>query len=144
MRIERRIQRQRAVTVVLESMAFRSSWRQRQQQIDPVECLNRRLLVDAEDNSMLRRVEIETDDICRLRLKVGICRAHVAFQPMRLQASVAPRPGDDGVLHAEFAAQRSRGPMRRAVRRSPTRPSENARLQCEVSAPWASRGGASH
>ena len=82
-------------------MAFRSPWRQRQHRIDPVERLNRRLLVDAEDDGVLRRVEIEADHVRRFRLEVGIRRAQVALQPMRLQAGVAPRPGGR-CLHAEL------------------------------------------
>ena len=86
---------------------------------------------------MLRRVEIETDDVRRLRLEVGIRRAHVALQPMRLQARVAPRPGDDGVL------QPSDGPTIAWTNASPRAAGPAAsRQECglatRASAPWAS------
>ena len=59
LRIERRVQRQRAVPVVLEPVAFSASGRERQQRINPVERLDRRLLVNAEDDGVLRRIELE-------------------------------------------------------------------------------------
>jgi hypothetical protein len=47
-RVERRIERQRPVSVVLEAVPFGASWRQRQDRVQPIEGLNRRLLVDTE------------------------------------------------------------------------------------------------
>src|ERR1035437_1025249 len=48
-RIQSRIQRQRAVAAVLESMPLDSAWRQRQNRIETVESLNGGLFVHAED-----------------------------------------------------------------------------------------------
>jgi hypothetical protein len=110
-------------------MAFGPPRRQRQQRIEPVQGLNRRLFVDAEHHRVLRGIEIETNHVRRLGLELGIRRAHVALQAMRLQASGAPRFGDDGVLHPKPARQRSRRPVCGPVWRRATRPRENAGLE---------------
>ena len=49
--IQRGEERQRAVPVILESVSLGASGRQRQHGIEPVERLNRRLLVDAKPTS---------------------------------------------------------------------------------------------
>lgn len=78
---------------------------------------------------MVRGIQVEPDHVGRLRLEVRVCRAHVAFQAVWLQTRVAPGAGHDGVLHAELASQRARGPVRRAVRRRAPCPRQDARLQ---------------
>jgi hypothetical protein len=47
-RVEGRIQRARAVAVILEPVSFGPARRQREQEVDPIERLNRGLLVDTE------------------------------------------------------------------------------------------------
>ena len=78
---------------VLEPMAFGPPRRQQQPRVDPVEHLNRRFLIDAEDHGVLRWVEIEADHVGRLGFEVRIHRAHVALEAMGLQAGVVPRAG---------------------------------------------------
>jgi len=48
---------------------------------------------------------------------------------MGLQPGMLPGAGNNGVLHTQFPAERSRGPMRRTVRRRTPRPRHDARLQ---------------
>ena len=88
---------------VLEPMAFGPPRRQRQPRVDPVERLNRRFLIDAEDHGVLRWVEIEADHVGRLGFEVRIRRAHVALEAMGLQAGVVPRAGDDRVGNTYIA-----------------------------------------
>src|SRR5215468_11666816 len=57
------VEGQRAMTVILKSMSFRSSRRQRQHRIESIQRLNRSFFVHAEHRRMLPWVEIETDDI---------------------------------------------------------------------------------
>jgi hypothetical protein len=52
LRVERGIQRQRPVTVVLEPVPLRAARRQRQDRILAIERLNRRLLINTEDRCM--------------------------------------------------------------------------------------------
>src|SRR6266699_3505777 len=54
--IERRIQGQCAVPVVLEPMPFRAAGGERQDRINPVETLNRRFLIDAEELRLPRLI----------------------------------------------------------------------------------------
>ena len=127
--VERGIQRERPVSVVLEAVPFGAPWRQRQDRVEPIERLNRRLFVDAEHHGVLGRIEVQADNIRGLRLELGIGRPHVPFEPMRLQPGMSPRSGDNRVLHAQLAPERPRRPMRRAVRRRAARPRHDARFQ---------------
>jgi len=54
---------------------------ERQDRINPVERLNRRFLIDAEDDGALRRIEVEPDHVRGFRLEVGIGRAHISPGP---------------------------------------------------------------
>lgn len=60
--IQHRVERQRAVALVFEPVALRATGRQRQTGIDPVQRLNRRLLVETEDGRVLRRRQVQPDD----------------------------------------------------------------------------------
>ena len=110
-------------------MPFGASWRQRQDRVQPIEGLNRRLLVDAEHHGVLRRIEVQADHIRGFRLEFGIGRPHVPLESMGLQAGMPPGPRDNRVLDAQLAAERPRGPMRGAMRRRPSRPRHDARFQ---------------
>ena len=69
-RVERGIQRQRAVALILEAVgASRREWQHR---VEPVEGLNGRLLAHAENRRVLRRVQVETDDVGGFGLEVRI------------------------------------------------------------------------
>jgi hypothetical protein len=59
LRIQRRIQRQRAVTVVLKPMTLGAARRKRQYRSEPVEHLNRRFFIQAE-HYVLRRIQVQT------------------------------------------------------------------------------------
>ena len=101
LRIERGVERQRAVAEVFKAVTFGAAGRQRQHRVEPVERLNRRLFVDGKDDRVLRRIQIQPDHVRRLLLEIRIVRPHVAFEPMRLQAGAAPRPRDEHV--ADFS-----------------------------------------
>ena len=115
--------------VVLDPVAFGAPRRQWQDGIEPIQRLNRGLLVDAEDRGMLREIAIQADHVCGLRLALRIRRPHVPFEPRRLQARLLPGPRDNRVLPPQFPPERSRGPLGRAVRRRPTGPGHAARSQ---------------
>ena len=88
--VEGRVQRQRAVAVVLEAMALGAPRRQRQHRILAVQRLDRGLLVDAEHRRVLRRVQVQPDHVGRLGLEVRVVGGQVALQPMRLEAVLGP------------------------------------------------------
>jgi hypothetical protein len=91
--------------------------------------LNRRLLVDAEHDGVLRRIEVQADHIRGLGLEVGIGRSHVPLEAMGLQPRMLPGARDHRVLDAQRATERSRGPVRGAVRRRASRPRHDARFE---------------
>ena len=100
--IEGRIQGERAVAVVLEAVAFGASRRERQDGIETIQGLNGGLLIDAEHGRVLRRVQVETEDVGGFAFEIGIVAGHIAFQTMRLQTRFLPN-----AMHGVFAdAQR--------------------------------------
>src|SRR5690242_6160136 len=58
-----------AWAVVLEAVSFRARRRKRKDRIEPVQCLDCGLLIDTESRSMLRRIHIQPDDVCRLAVQ---------------------------------------------------------------------------
>src|SRR5262245_30236542 len=99
--VERREQRQRAVSVVLEAMALRASRRERQDQIQAIKRLDRRLLVDGKHRGMIRRMDIQSNHIRGLRFEIRIVRLHVAVEAMRLQSGAAPRFRDQVMVNLQ-------------------------------------------
>src|SRR4029078_11889728 len=87
--VEGCVQRQGAVAVVLEAMPFGPSRRQRQYRVGAGQRPDRSLLVHTKYPRMLRRIEIQPDDVSSLTLEIGVVRRQVTFQPMRLD----PMPG---------------------------------------------------
>ena len=65
-----------AVTEVLEAMTLGPSGRERQHGIEPVEGLDGALFVHAEEGSMGRRGQIESDDIGGFRFESCISGSH--------------------------------------------------------------------
>src|SRR4051812_9268892 len=89
-RVERGIERQRAVPVVLESVAFGAAGREREHGIEPVERLNRGFFVEAEDGRVLRRGEVQPDDVGGLHFKRRVGRPHIALEAMWLETGALP------------------------------------------------------
>jgi hypothetical protein len=90
--IECRIQRERSVSVVLKSVTFGASWRERQDGIKTIQGLNGGLLIDAEYSRVLGRIQIEAEDVGRFSFELGIIAGHVAFEAVRFQAGLLPNP----------------------------------------------------
>src|SRR6202012_533446 len=70
--LQSRVERERTVPAIFEPMPLYAAGRERQDRIETVQGLNRRFLVHTENGRMLRRVHIETDNIRRLLLEVGM------------------------------------------------------------------------
>ena len=66
---------------------------ERQPGLGPVECLNLRLLIHAQHDGPVRRVEIQPDDLGDLSLEHRIIRDLEPLREMRLQASFGPFGG---------------------------------------------------
>jgi hypothetical protein len=82
------VKRKGAVTVILKVMRLGSARRKRQDRIQAAQGLDRRLFVDAKDGGMIRRIQIEPDNVGGLFLEVGIIAEHVTAQPVRLHINV--------------------------------------------------------
>ena len=128
LRLERGVEGQRAVPDIFEAVPLRAARRQRQNRVAPIQRLNRRLLVHAKHGGMLRRVEIEPDDLGRLRFEIRVGRSQVPLQSMRLQSGPFPGARHDRVRHAQLLAQATRRPMGRAVTGRFTSPAQNPGL----------------
>jgi len=109
---ERGVERERAVSVILEPVALSTARRQRQHPVESVECLDRRLLIDTQHDGVLRRVEIEPDDVGSLRLEHRVGADDVALEPVGLEPSPLPDPEHGRGTHADARGEARCGPVR--------------------------------
>ncbi len=117
--IEGGVQRERAVAEILKSVTLCAPRRQWQHRIESVQRLNCRLFIDTEHHGVLRRIQVQPDDIGSLGLKVRIVGSEIAFEQMRLDAMLGPNPGHRHVrnIATQFGGQFARRPMRGTVSR---------------------------
>ena len=101
--------------VVLEAVTFGASRRERQDRIETIQGLNGGLLIDAEHGRVLRRVQIEADDVGGFGFELGIVAGHVAFEAMRLQARFLPNPMHGVFADAQRGGQLAATPVRGPV-----------------------------
>ena len=94
--------------------------------------LNRRLLVDAEHDRVLRRLEIEAHDVLHLRRKGRIATHLVGAHAMRLEPLLAQ--------HVRDAAAREPDRFAEEPRRPPT-PAGRRRRECQRDNPFDRLGG---
>lgn len=102
---------------ILEAVTLRTPRRQWQHRVQTIQRLNRRLLIDAEHDRVLRRIQIQPDDIGGLGLKVRIIGSEIALKQMRLDAVLGPnaRHGHVRDIATQFGGQLARRPVRGAV-----------------------------
>ena len=81
--------------VVLEAVTFGASGRKRQNRIEPIESLNGSFFIDAEYSRVLRRVQVQTENVGRFAFELGIIAGQVTFQAVGLQT---------GLLHTRCTA----------------------------------------
>jgi hypothetical protein len=92
--------------------------------------LNRRFFIDAKYSSMLRRIQIEADDIGGFTFEVRIVAYHVAIQPMRFQSGLLPPPMHHVFAHPDGRSQLAAAPMSGPVLRLSARRRQNFCPQC--------------
>jgi hypothetical protein len=90
--IERRIQGECSVPVVLEAMTLGASRRERQDGIETIQGLNGGLFINAEHGRVLGRGQAEAEDIGGLAFEVGIVTCHVAFQGGPVSGQLLAKP----------------------------------------------------
>ena len=127
--VEGGIKRQRAVTVILESVSLDATRRKRQHRIEPIQGLNGTLLIDAEHRGMRRWVQVQADDIGGLGFEVRIVGGHVTLQPMGLEPMLGPDAGHHHVRDPQRSPQLARAPMCRAIAWGLLRPGQHSSFQ---------------
>ena len=127
--VKRRIQGKRAVAIVFKPMALEPPGRQRQHWIQPVQGLDGGLFVHAKHRRMLRRFDVQSDNIGRLGFKVGVVGGQVAFDPMWLKPGALPHPRHHHVANAQVAGQLAAAPVGGTIGRRSAGPFQNLGLQ---------------
>ncbi len=127
--IERCIQGERTVPVVLEAVAFGASRRERQDGIETIQGLNGGLLIDAEHGGMLGWAQIEAEDVGGFGFELGIVADHVAFEAVWLQARFLPNAMHGVFADAQRGGQFAATPVRRPVAGLSPRGRQDASVQ---------------
>jgi protein-export membrane protein SecD len=89
----------------------------RQRRLRPVQGLALGLLVEGEDRSPFRRVQVQGDDVGALLLETRIVRDFEGGDLPRLQLMITPDPSDGVLTEPQVLPQRACRPMRRGVGR---------------------------
>jgi len=118
------------VTVVLEAVAFGTSRRERQDGIETIQGLNGGLLIDAEHGRVLRRTQIEAEDVGGFGFELGIVAGHVAFETARLQSRFLPNAMHGVFADAQRGGQFATTPVRRPVVGFSASGGQDAGTQC--------------
>jgi hypothetical protein len=110
-RVKRGVQRKGVVAIVFKPMALQPSGRQRQHRIEPVQGLDRGLFIHAKHRRVLRRFDVQSDNVGCLGLEVGVVRGHVACDALGLKASAPPDPRHHHVADAQASSQLAAAPV---------------------------------
>src|SRR5580700_8172999 len=110
--LERGEQVDRSVPLVLVGPSLRESRSDGERGLLALESLDLRLLVDAEHDRFLRRVQVQSHDVGELLLEPRVVAELERLTPMGLEASGLPDPVHGHVTDAELAGQGSGGPVR--------------------------------
>jgi len=109
--IERREQVDGAVALVVGSAALGLAGTHRQQRLTAVECLDLGLLINAQDQRPVRRVQIQTHDVSDFFNKQRVFRKLKTLDAMRLESKCAPDATDRRLAQATALGHRPRAPM---------------------------------
>src|SRR5277367_2558930 len=115
--VQRRIQRQGSVPVVFKSVALGAARRKRQHRIESIQRLNGSLLVDTKYGRMLRRVQVQPDNVSGFGFEIRIVAGQVALQAVRLQAGLFPHPMHSVLADAQRCGKLATTPVSGAVLR---------------------------
>src|SRR6266705_303965 len=113
--IERGEQRRRAVTDVVVSLTSRESGAHGQRGLRTVESLDLTLLVNAQHQGLVRRVQVQPDHIAQLPHEVGVAAQLERLRSVWLQTVSFPDAVDRGGTHPVRTRHRAHAPMRRVA-----------------------------
>src|SRR6185312_7691162 len=125
------------MAVVLKAVPLGPPRGERQDRIEAIQSLDGGLLIHAENSCMLRRMQVQTNNVRGLLLEVRVIRSHIAIQPVGLEAVLAPHARDHHMRDTQVLGQLTGAPLCRAIRRLTLhRPFQNPSLQS-----WSERAG---
>ena len=110
--LQRGEQRGGAVADVVMGGLLRQAGSHRQDRRGPVQGLDLRLLVDAQHDRVLGRVQVEPDDVADLRLQLRVGGELERLPPPRLQPPLAPDPRHPHIRDPQLAGQQPARPVR--------------------------------
>jgi hypothetical protein len=87
----------------------------RQAFLRAIEGLDLAFLIDAQHQGMLRRIQVEADNVNDFLGELRIVRELEGLRAMRLQAIRLPHPLHHAVRHFQMLRQRARAPMRSSM-----------------------------
>ncbi|ALA59356.1 hypothetical protein NITMOv2_2951 [Nitrospira moscoviensis] len=111
------VQTGQSIALVVMSLPGRKARAERQNRLRPVQSLDLGLLVDAQDDGVGRRVQVEADHIVDLLFGVGIRAELERLDPMGLQVVSLPYPVDRAVRHPDLSGQLAGAPMSQTIPR---------------------------
>src|SRR5439155_27306119 len=91
------------------------SRREGQDRIQAVQALNGCLLIDAEYGCVLRRIQVQTDDVSGFHFELEIVAGHVSCDAMRLAAGSLPNAMHGILADLQCRRQLAATPVRGAV-----------------------------
>ena len=109
--VQRRKQRRRAVAFVVMSHRPAPAFLHRQPRLSPVQGLNLRLLINAQNQRLLGGIQVKPDHVGQLLHKPGVFRQFKRLDSMRLQPMGFPDSGHGYVTHSDLLGQSPRAPM---------------------------------
>ena len=101
-----------AVADVVVGGLLGQAWPHRQDRSGPVQGLDLGFLVDRQHHGLLRRVQVEPDDVAYLGLQLRVGGELERLPPPRLQAPLAPDPGNPHVRDPQLGGQQPARPVR--------------------------------
>src|SRR3979490_2098081 len=90
--IERREQGGNAMALVIMGHAGSAALLDRQARLGAIECLNLDILIDRQDNGVVRRIDVEANDVVQFGRKLRIVGQLELAYPVRLEATSTPYP----------------------------------------------------
>ncbi len=104
-------QRRRAVPAIVMGLPLRKARCQGQDRLGAVEDLDLTFLVHAQDERLVRRIQIQPDDVAHFFDELRIRGELEVLHAMRLQTERLPDATDRGVTHAALSGQGTGAPV---------------------------------
>jgi len=109
--VQRREQRRRPVPLIVMGHRPTPAFLHRQPRLSPVQGLNLRLLINAQNQRFLGGIQVKPDHIGELLHKPSVFRQFKGLDSMRLKPMGFPDSGHGHVTHPDLLGQRPRAPM---------------------------------